>query len=54
MAMVEPRPGLGLLHKHGDDCLLHESLVVKCGTKYVLRTDVVYSNVGKKVASSQC
>ena len=42
MAVVEPRIGLGLLHRHGDDCLLHESLVVKSGTKYVLRSDVIY------------
>ena len=44
VALVEPRVGLALLHRHGDDCLLHESLLVKSGTKYVLRSDVVFTD----------
>ncbi|KAH3682826.1 hypothetical protein WICPIJ_006201 [Wickerhamomyces pijperi] len=39
---VHPEPGLALLHKHGDDCLLHEAEVVKKGVKWVLRSDVVF------------
>jgi hypothetical protein len=33
--------GMGLLHKHGDDCLLHEGREVKAGVKWVLRSDLV-------------
>ncbi|KIW74644.1 hypothetical protein Z517_11414 [Fonsecaea pedrosoi CBS 271.37] len=33
--------GMALLHKHGDDCLLHEGKEVKKGEKWVLRSDVV-------------
>jgi len=32
--------GMLLLHKHGDDCLLHEGREVKDGEKWVLRTDL--------------
>lgn len=39
--MVEPEAGMGLLHKHGDDCLLHEGREVKSGEKWVLRSDLV-------------
>lgn len=39
---VKPERGLLLVHKHGDDCMLHEALIVNRGFKYVLRTDVVY------------
>jgi len=42
-AVVAPAPGLCLLHRHGDECLQHEARAVSSGTKYVLRTDVVYS-----------
>jgi hypothetical protein len=42
VARVAPSPGRALLHRHGDDCLLHEGARVSAGTKYVLRTDVVY------------
>eukprot|EP00884_Botryococcus_braunii_P015642 jgi/Botrbrau1/2761/Bobra.0164s0039.2 len=40
---VVPKPGLALLHLHGDDCLEHEAAAVKKGIKYVLRSDVVYA-----------
>lgn len=39
---VSPQQGLLLLHGHGHRCLSHEGAVVTSGTKYVLRTDVVY------------
>lgn len=42
VADVRPKVGLALLHKHGDDCLLHEGRIVKSGRKYVLRSDVVF------------
>ncbi|KAM5346836.1 hypothetical protein ACJ41O_009841 [Fusarium nematophilum] len=32
--------GTLLLHKHGDDCLLHEGREVTAGEKWVLRTDL--------------
>lgn len=35
-------PGACLLHGHGDNCLTHEAKPVIQGTKYVLRTDVLY------------
>lgn len=40
---VDPVPGMLLIHKHGDDCLEHEADPVESGTKYVLRTDLVYA-----------
>ncbi|KAF9384952.1 hypothetical protein CPB97_005249 [Podila verticillata] len=39
---VKPDRGLLLVHRHGDECMLHEALLVSRGYKYVLRTDVVY------------
>lgn len=39
---VHPSRGLALLHKHGVDCLLHEAEMVRNGTKWVLRSDVVF------------
>jgi len=33
--------GMALLHKHGDDCLLHEGREVIKGEKWVLRSDLV-------------
>ena len=39
---VKPERGLLLVHKHGDDRMLHEALMVDRGYKYVLRTDVIY------------
>lgn len=41
---VEPRAGMALLHRHGEDhCLEHEALPVREGCKYVLRSDIVFS-----------
>ena len=42
VARVRPRPGLALLHVHGDRCLEHEAEAVAEGCKYVLRSDVVF------------
>mmetsp|Transcript_20062 Transcript_20062/g.28830 ORF Transcript_20062/g.28830 Transcript_20062/m.28830 type:complete len:254 (-) Transcript_20062:67-828(-) len=39
---VSPHQGRLLLHGHGDRCLTHEGAAVISGTKYLLRTDVVY------------
>lgn len=39
---VHPTKGMALLHKHGDDCLIHEAELVKKGIKWVLRSDIVY------------
>lgn len=38
-----PKPGLALLHLHGEDCLEHEAAEVKQGIKYVLRSDVIFA-----------
>ena len=43
VASVSPGAGLALLHKHGDDCLLHEGRPVTTGVKYVLRSDVIFA-----------
>jgi hypothetical protein len=40
----EPIQGAILLHVHGDNCLLHQGDPVESGIKYVLRTDLVYSD----------
>ncbi|KAL7938226.1 hypothetical protein V8C35DRAFT_291297 [Trichoderma chlorosporum] len=37
---VSPETGMLLLHKHGDDCLLHEGREVQQGEKWILRTDL--------------
>lgn len=39
---IHPTKGMALLHKHGDDCLLHEGELVKKGVKWVIRSDVVF------------
>ncbi|KAK4452884.1 hypothetical protein QBC34DRAFT_19368 [Podospora aff. communis PSN243] len=37
---VSPETGMLLLHKHGDDCMLHEGREVTAGEKWILRTDL--------------
>ena len=39
---VAPKMGAMLLHGHGHRCCTHEGSVVTRGTKYILRTDVIY------------
>ena len=39
---VSPAMGRLLLHAQGARCLTHEGAMVHAGTKYVLRTDVIY------------
>ena len=39
VARVEP--GMALLHRHGEECLLHEGREVLSGEKWVLRSDLV-------------
>lgn len=43
MVSVAPEAGLAMLHAHGDACLEHEAAPVQCGTKYILRSDVVFA-----------
>ncbi|KAI1176484.1 hypothetical protein F4777DRAFT_269180 [Nemania sp. FL0916] len=38
--VVAPETGMLLLHKHGDNCLLHEGREVTAGQKWILRTDL--------------
>lgn len=40
---VAPQAGSALLHRHGKHCLLHEGLPVIDGSKYILRSDVVFA-----------
>ncbi|KAI1328690.1 hypothetical protein F5Y16DRAFT_147465 [Xylariaceae sp. FL0255] len=37
---IPPETGMLLLHKHGEDCLLHEGREVLNGNKWVIRTDL--------------
>ena len=37
---VELEVGMALLHKHGQDCLLHEGMKVTKGEKWVIRSDL--------------
>lgn len=39
---VKLKTGRAVLHKHGDDCLLHEGEMVTAGDKWILRSDVMY------------
>lgn len=42
-AIVAPLTrGTALLHRHGYECLLHEGSLVQKGTKYVLRSDLMF------------
>ncbi|KAG2367517.1 hypothetical protein BDR07DRAFT_1393475 [Suillus spraguei] len=34
--------GTVLLHRHGNECLLHEGSLVRHGTKYILRSDLMF------------
>ncbi|KAF3915099.1 hypothetical protein ABW21_db0209775 [Orbilia brochopaga] len=38
---VQPEKGMALLHRHGDECLLHEGKEVLAGVKWIIRSDVV-------------
>lgn len=38
--VVQPEVGMALLHKHGQECLLHEGRVVEEGEKWVIRSDL--------------
>ena len=42
VASITPVAGKALLHLHGDECLEHEGTAVSKGTKYILRSDVVF------------
>lgn len=39
---ISPCKGMALIHKHGDDCMLHEGALVEQGFKWVLRSDLVW------------
>ncbi|KAH7923872.1 hypothetical protein BV22DRAFT_1130315 [Leucogyrophana mollusca] len=34
--------GTALLHRHGHECMLHEGSLVRSGTKYILRSDLMF------------
>lgn len=38
--VVDLEVGMALLHKHGQDCLLHEGKTVRKGEKWVIRSDL--------------
>ncbi|GAP90205.2 putative L-ascorbic acid binding protein [Rosellinia necatrix] len=38
--VVAPESGMLLLHRHGDNCLLHEGREVLAGQKWIIRTDI--------------
>lgn len=42
LASVAPTAGAALLHAHGRRCLMHCGAEVTRGTKYVLRSDIMY------------
>lgn len=44
---VPATKGTLLIHRHGDACLLHEGRKVIRGSKYVLRTDLVFELRGR-------
>lgn len=37
---IFPEVGMALLHKHGNDCLLHEGREVTSGEKWIIRSDL--------------
>ena len=38
--IIAPEVGMGLLHKHGNDCLLHQGREVTAGEKWIIRSDL--------------
>eukprot|EP00730_Choanoeca_flexa_P017402 TRINITY_DN8380_c0_g1_i4.p1 TRINITY_DN8380_c0_g1~~TRINITY_DN8380_c0_g1_i4.p1 ORF type:complete len:198 (+),score=27.11 TRINITY_DN8380_c0_g1_i4:218-811(+) len=42
LASVAPEAGAALLHAHGRRCLMHEGAQVTKGSKYMLRSDVMF------------
>ena len=36
-----------LLHKHGNDCMLHEGREVTAGEKWIIRTDLCVGRGGR-------
>jgi hypothetical protein len=42
LSRIVPFAGSALLHAHGHHCVLHEAMPVTRGTKWVLRSDVVF------------
>ena len=41
---VDPVAGRALFHRHGAECMVHEGARVEAGVKYVLRSDVMFSD----------
>lgn len=44
---VAPETGMLLLHKHGNDCMLHEGREVTAGEKWIIRTDLCVARGGR-------
>ncbi|KAL0466699.1 hypothetical protein QR685DRAFT_451026 [Neurospora intermedia] len=44
---VAPETGMLLLHKHGNDCMLHEGREVTAGEKWIIRTDLCVGRGGR-------
>ena len=38
--VIDLEIGMALLHKHGQDCLLHEGREVMAGEKWIIRSDL--------------
>lgn len=45
--VAELARGTALLHRHGSRCMLHEARPVRKGTKWVLRSDVLFGPSGR-------
>jgi hypothetical protein len=41
--------GMVLLHKHGNDCMLHEGREVLGGEKWIIRTDICVKRVTPRI-----
>ncbi|APA15823.1 hypothetical protein SS1G_09309 [Sclerotinia sclerotiorum 1980 UF-70] len=50
--VISLETGMVLLHKHGDDCMLHEGREVTEGEKWIIRTDVCVRRVRPLVNKS--